>query len=218
MSLEIGDNLFKKDIYKENLEIQSQLINTIEENQKSILEKIVEEKNCTIELRDKMLLERNKILKDCANRFKNNEEMYYIYEKNSLNTYLMTKISENQDYNIIKITKDQMPQYSEVDCILKKIGEKFILDEEATEYVKIEMNERFEKILHEQNQNIKEGHIYEFVERADKSAWLIDTNEPQEENQSSYDVFEEKNFPEELLENAKEGDLFEFIHGEFKNV
>ena len=93
-----------------------------------------------------------------------------------------------------------------------KINDKFELDEETTNIVKIKQEEKFNEILEEQNKIMEsrriDGHIYEYVEGSKNSVWLIDNN------LNNGDVFEE--IQQEVFKDAQEGDLFEYINGEYK--
>lgn len=53
-----------------------------------------------------------------------------------------------------------------------------------------------------------DGHIYEYVEGSKNSVWLIDNN------LNNGEVFEE--IQQEVFKDAQEGDLFEYINGEYK--
>ena len=61
-----------------------------------------------------------------------------------------------------------------------------------------------------------EGHLYEFVESSGNRVWLIDKNTTENNTNTAFDVFEELKFPKNLLNSAKQGDVFEYVNGEYK--
>ena len=86
------------------------------------------------------------------------------------------------------------------------------MNREVLNDYKNKMEEMFNKILEEQNKMMEsrriEGHIYEYVEGSKNSVWLIDNN------LNNGEVFEE--IQQEVFKDAQEGDLFEYINGEYK--
>ena len=158
------------------------------------------------EYKDKMLINRNMILQEL-----DNNEMYYIYDKKG-SDYLATICEKGKSHEIIRIPEKDVKSNVKVDSILRKINDKFELDEKTTNIVKNKMKEMFNKILEEQNKMMGsrriEGHIYEYVEGSKDSVWLIDNN------LNNGDVFEERQ--QEVFKDAQEGDIFEYIDGKYK--
>lgn len=218
MNLELLNNLYNEEKSKKLIKNFSNKINN---ETVSVLDEILNKYNETNELRDKLLSERFKILTDYASQNIDKGEFYYIYQKASDDnqTYLMAVFGKEQTCEIFKINKEIMPANSNIDSILRKKEEKFYLDEEATEYIKSKMREKFQIIINgKENKNKIEGHIYEFVESSGNSAWLIDTNSPLDKSNNAYDVFEDTEFPLELLKSTKEGDLFKYINGKYERI
>ena len=170
------------------------------------LDIFVSENKIISEYKDKMLIERNNILKEL-----DNIEMYYIYDKKG-SDYLATICEKGKSHDVIRIPEKDVRSNVKIDSVLRKINDKFELDEETTRLVKNKMEEMFNKILEEQNKIMEsrriDGHIYEYVEGSKNSVWLIDNN------LSNGDVFEE--IQQEVFKDAQEGDLFEYINGEYK--
>ena len=208
MNLDIFENLIDK--VKENEFIQNftkELEKNIENSmQKSMLEKFVSDNKIISEYKDKMLINRNMILQEL-----NNNEMYYIYDKKG-SDYLATICESGKSHDVIRISEKDVKSNAKIDSVLRKINDKFELDEETTNIVKIKQEEKFNEILEEQNKIMEsrriEGHIYEYVEGSKDSVWLIDNN------LNNGDVFEERQ--QEVFKDAQEGDLFEYINGEYK--
>lgn len=213
MNLEIFENLIDK--IKSNEFIQNftkELENTIGNNiQKSILDKFVDENKIISEYKDKMLIIRNEILEEQAKETCARGKMYYIYDKKG-SDYLATICESGKSHEIIKIHEDDVKFNVKIDSVLRKINDKFELDAETTGVVKNEMEEKFAEILEEQNKMMEsrriDGHIYEYVEGSKDSVWLIDNN------LNNGDVFEE--IQQEVFKDAQEGDIFEYINGEYR--
>lgn len=208
MNLDIFENLIDK--VKENEFIQN-FTKELEKNmensmQKSMLEKFVSDNKIISEYKDKMLINRNMILQEL-----NNNEMYYIYDKKG-SDYLATICEKGKSHEIIRIPERDVKSNVKIDSVLRKINDKFELDEETTRLVKNKMEEMFKKILEEQNEMMEsrriDGHIYEYVEGSKNSVWLIDNN------LNNGEVFEE--IQQEVFKDAQERDLFEYINGEYK--
>ena len=76
------------------------------------------------------------------------------------------------------------------------------------------MTEMINSLLKEQNEMLEaqriEGHLYEFVEEGKNKVWLIDIT------LDNGECIEEFDFPEEILESAKPGDVFQYVNGEYK--
>ena len=208
MNLDIFENLIDK--VKENEFIQNftkELEKNIENSmQKSMLEKFVSDNKIISEYKDNMLINRNMILQEL-----NNNEMYYIYDKKG-SDYLATICESRKSHEVIRIPEKDVKSNIKIDSVLRKINNKFELDEETTNIVKIKQEEKFNEILEEQNKIMEsrriEGHIYEYVEGSKDSVWLIDNN------LNNGDVFEERQ--QEVFKDAQEGDIFEYINGEYK--
>ena len=194
-----------------NLDIFENLIDKVKENEfiqnfTKELEKFVSDNKIISEYKDKMLINRNMILQEL-----NNNEMYYIYDKKG-SDYLATICEKGKSHDVIRIPEKDVKSNVKIDSVLIKINDKFELDEETTRLVKNKMEEMFNKILEEQNKMMEsrriEGHIYEYVEGSKNSVWLIDNN------LNNGEVFEE--IQQEVFKDAQEGDLFEYINGEYK--
>ena len=54
-----------------------------------------------------------------------------------------------------------------------------------------------------------EGHLYEFVEKTGDTIWLID------KNNINGNCFEEIKFRKDTFENAKEGNIYQYVNGEY---
>ena len=169
--------------------------------------------------RDKMLLERLKILNDYAKQTLDKGQMYYIYDKNSKmqDVYNLCICEEGNSHIIIEESKEDLPVGAEQGSVLRKRGDIYILDDEATIEIAQELYNLNDEILKEQAEFLEskriEGHIYEMSENGEDRAWLFDVTD---ESSNWIEEVEEIDFPKELLQDAKEGDLFIYEDGEYK--
>ena len=210
------NNLIQNFIKELEEYLQNNITNNLENssrNEISLLDQILEENNVTSEYRDKMLINRGNILQNYAKQTADNGTMYYVYDKSD-NNYLVSICEENRSHEIIKLFENDLPQGAGVDSVLRLQKGKYTLDQEATEYVKDEMLETFNQLLKEQSHKMEErrieSHIYEFIESSGKSIWLIDNTI------NSNKVFEEFEFQPQIFDSAKEGDLFQYIDGDYQ--
>ncbi len=224
MNLDLFNDLFNK--AKENNIIQNFIQelgnylekNTLEnkpENETSLLEKMQEQNPITAEYRDKMSLERRTILETYASQTKDQGTMYYIYDKSG-NDYLVSICEEARSHEIIKIPENELPKGAGIDSVLREQDGNYVWDKEATKIITEKMTQKFQELLEEQNQKMQErrveGHLYEFVEKAGNSIFLIDKNE------NTGKVFQELEFEPQIFENAKEGDTFQYLDGQYKKT
>lgn len=221
MNLDLFNNLInhvKENDFIQNFikELGNYLENNISEKEKidnlSILDEIQNKTNITSEYRDKMSLERRKILEEYANKTQDKGTMYYIYDKSN-NNYLLTICDKGKSNEVVKVEKNELPKEAGIDSILRKENGKYKIDKEATKNIKEEIKEKFNELLQEQAQEMKkrriEGHLYEFVEKTGNSIWLIDNNK------NDGKVFQEFEFLENNFKDAKEGDIFIYSKGKY---
>ena len=184
----------------------------VSRNEVSLLDKVREENNVTVEYRDKMYIARRNILQDYARKTAEDGTMYYIYDKFDDN-YLVSICDEKRSHEIIELKRNELPEGAGIDSVLRLQNGKYILDNKATDFVREEMADGFDKLLEEQFDLMQErrvdGHVYEFVEGDADSIWLIDCDS------NNGLAFEEFEFSKDVFENAKEGDLFEFVNGKY---
>ena len=166
--------------------------------------------------RDKFFMERSNVLNSYAEQTLDKGEMYYIYDKNSkmIDGYNLCVCKEGMSHTIIEVSRSELPNESKIGSVLRKSGNTYILDEEATINIENKIENIKNEIIEEQKEYIEskrlEGHIYEMSENNGESVWLFDIT-----NNSSEGI-EEINFPDDLLKNSEEGDLFIYRNGEYQ--
>jgi len=169
--------------------------------------------------KDNMLKERANILQDYAENTKEAGEMYYIYNvsENEKNSYNISKTDKN--HKILTLSIDELPKGTQLGSVLRKQGDKFILDANATRIVGKRINEMIEEQIKKQNQFLKDkridGHMYEVEEKDNGRIWLYDLNNIEG---GGIEEFEEIEFPNNLYQMSKKGDKFLYKDGGYQKV
>lgn len=168
------------------------------------------------EFRDKMYIERSKILNDYAKQTIDKGQMYYIYDKNSKfkDVYNLCICEDEKSHIIIEANSNILPNGAKIGSILRKLKDSYILDNEATKDISEKIEKMKDELLEKQTEFLNskriEDHIYEVSENGKDRIWLFDITS------NSDEALEEIDFPKELLQNAKVGDLFIYKNGEYK--
>jgi len=166
--------------------------------------------------RDEILIKRAKILNKYAYETSQKGEMYYIYSKNSQNEdkYNLCICEEGKSHIVIEASKEELPSNIQIGSVLRKTGDLYILDEESTIEVKKEITNIIDELIKEQAEFLDskriEDHIYEMSENSGDRACLFDITSGENEE------IEEIDFPMELLNDSKEGDLFIYKNGQYQ--
>lgn len=205
---------------KEVLTFLKELSNYIEKDElkveRNMIEEIQHKNKLTSKFKDEMLLERIDILINYAKETAEKGNMYFIYDKNSIdeNKYNMCLCNENDIYKVIEIDKNNLPDGSGLNSALRENNGKYILDQESTEELSIKINEMINKMLEKQEEYLQEyrieGHIYKVDEKEEDRLWLVDITN------NSNEAIEEINIPEEVLNNISEGGKLKFEDGKYQ--
>ncbi|MBR3132573.1 MAG: DUF3006 domain-containing protein [Clostridia bacterium] len=193
-----------------------ELRNHLEKEDLKLIGPTYNENKITVKYRDKMLIERGNILNNYAQKSLSDGELYYIYSKNSKMSdgYNLCNCEREKSSDIIEVNSGELPYGATIGSVLRKQGDSYILDQEATNEIAKEINNMKEKLLKEQSEFLEgnriEGHVYELYENNGDRAWLFDITSGNSEG------IEEIDFPEDLLTNGKEGDLFIYKNGEYQ--
>lgn len=219
MNLDLFKNLINST--KENNIVQN-FINELgealeknsERNEITLVDKMLNGRKLTASYRDKINIEKGNIISNYSKKTSDKGDLYYIYSRNLNNTYNVGIEKDGIYQGDIEVQEEELPMGAGVDSILRVKNGRYLLDEKATEVVQEELIELINRLLEEQDKTLKEQrvekHLYEFVERSGDSAWLI--------NKTNYtgECFEEIDFPKEVLNKAKEGDIFEYVNGQYQ--
>ena len=217
---DIKNNLNEK-YRKEVLTFLKEISNYLEEDikvERNMLEEVQQENKLISKFRDEMLLERIEILNNYAKETADQGNMYFIYDKNSMdeNKYNMCLCNENDIYKVIEIDKSSLPERAMVNSVLRENNGQYILDKESTDNLVIRIDEMINRLLEKQEEYLQEyrveGHIYKVDEKETDRAWLVDITS------NSNEAIEEINIPEEVLNNISEGDRLRFQAGKYELI
>ena len=217
---DIKNNLNEK-YRKEVLTFLKEISNYLEEDikvERNMLEEVQQENKLISKFRDEMLLERIEILNNYAKETVEKGNMYFIYDKNSMdeNKYNMCLCNENDIYKVIEIDKSSLPERAMVNSVLRENNGQYILDKESTDNLVIRIDEMINRLLEKQEEYLQEyrveGHIYKVDEKETDRAWLVDITS------NSNEAIEEINIPEEVLNNISEGDRLRFQAGKYELI
>lgn len=175
-------------------------------------------KKIITKFRNEMLLERVNILQKYAENTKEKGEMLYVYDVsvNETNSYNLCSFNSNKNNEIITKLAEELPVNINLGSVLRKQGENIVLDKEATKIIEIQIEDMIKEKIKQQNQYLSskriDGHIYEVGEKYSEKIWLYDLNNV---SNNGIEGIEEINFPKDLYEIAKQGDLFVYKNGEY---
>ena len=166
-----------------------------------------------------MFTQRSKILQDYAQDTKEKGEMFYIYDisTNEKSSYNLSYCDINRSHEVLTKSIEELPSESNLGSVLRKNGKNFIIDIEATKEVEKEINNMIKEKIEEQREYLNskriDGHIYEVGEKYSGRIWLYDLKNI---SGGGIEGIEEIEFPKDLYQTAKEGDLFVYEDGEYK--
>lgn len=178
-------------------------------------ESILQNEKMTTEYRDKINIEKNKILNNYAKETIDEGTMYYIYSKNSKNEfdYNLCICEEGKCNKVIVVQEKEVPKDAKIGSVLRMKGEKYILDKQATKEISKQLQEITNKLVEEQKQKLEEcrieGNTYEIIDKSSDRVWLINKDKGDEKS------FEEIDFPEELLKQVNIETQLQYIKGKY---
>lgn len=218
MNLNLFNNLInnskENNIFQKFIEELNKFLEDNERNQVLLVQKILNGRALTTKYRDEINIERHDIINNYSKENSKQGEFYYVYNKRSDNTYGIVSHKNGEAGINIVVKESELPKGAGVDSVLKVKNGKLVLYKDATEKIQKELTEMINKLLEEQASRLEmqrvEGYLYRFVEKTGDTVWLI--------NETNYtgECFEEVDFPNELLESATEGTIFQYINGEYQ--
>ena len=177
---------------------------------------ITSEKKASLTSENSIMKARDEILKEYAKNTTEEGDLYFIFNKvKGTDDYRVIQMGENIDKTITVNSKD-LPQNSNLNQVMRLKDGKFELDTVGTEKVQDKIYEKAEEILDRQDKKLqdyrKDGHIYVVTEDKNNRIFLWDTTA-----KPDFEI-EEVNFPENLLNEAKEGNKFIYKNGEYEKI
>ena len=188
------------------------------DRQVSILEQVQKSEKVTVMYRDKINIERNKILNNYAKENQDKGVLYYIYNKvQDTDNYLLSICEENKSNVVIEVNEKKLPKGISVDTVLRQENGKYIVDTRATFIVRKQIEKMVNKLLKEQEQYLQsnrvEGHIYEVGEVERDRVWLYDITK---NDVNGIEAFEEIQFPLEFINKITEGTKVIYQNGSYE--
>lgn len=210
------DNKNREEVSEFIKEVSDYLEND-NKRQVSILEQVENSEKVTVLYRDKMHIERNKILNNYAKENLDKGIMYYIYNKDlETNSYQLCICEENKSNVVIEVKEEDLPEGVSVDTVLRQENGKYV-DTRATFVVRKQIQEMVNKLLKEQEKYLQsnrlEGHTYEVGEIESDRVWLYDITK---NDVNGIEAFEEINFPLELINKVTEGTKVIYRNGNYE--
>lgn len=166
--------------------------------------------------KNKMLIERRNILQNYAEKTKEQGEMFYIYDVSTFGEDLYNLLNPKTNQVITK-SIDELPAGSNLGSVLRKNENEFKLDNDGTKFVGQEINSMIKGKIKEQNEYLEtsriEGHRYQVDEKYSGRMWLYDLDK---NVNGEMEGIEEIDFPKDLYEIAKKGNVFVYKDGKYK--
>ena len=186
--------------------------------QVSILDRVQNSEKITVLYRDKMNIERNKILNNYVKENQDKGDLYYIYNKvQDTDNYLLSICEENKSNIVIELNEDELPKGISVDTVLRKENGKYIVDTRSTFIIRKQIEEMVRKLLNEQEKYLQsnrlEGHVYEVEEVESDRVWLYDITK---DAVNGMEAFEEIEVPLELINKVTEGTKVIYQNGRYE--
>ena len=228
MNLDLGNN-FLNGLTENNLvqnfinELAKYLENKLgkERTEIPIIEDILSKNNVTTGNENDIRCKVDGIILEYAKQNFNNDSMYFVQDSKKTywsnnkenynnNVYSVLKVENNQ-IEEIEINKKDMPLNIGINDVFTINNDKYIIDNQATEELQVEIRNMAKEIINKQNEKLdsyrKEGHLYMVCEELGNNRFLWDlTDAPKFE-------FEEVNIPKGLLDRATEGSVLKYTNG-----
>ena len=206
---EIKKNEGVRNFIKELGESLENKLTNNENNNMSLVQNKLKENTLTTKYRDEINIQKSNIISN----YSKNKEMYYIYNKSSDDMYGIVEYINGKSSEDIWVEAEKIPKEAKVDTVLKKEDNQCIVDKIATKELQEKIIEMINNLIEQQEKELEEkrieGHLYEFVEKTGDTIWLID------KNNINGNCFEEIKFRKDTFENAKEGNIYQYVNGEY---
>ena len=167
----------------------------------------------TTKFRDSMLAERNNILQDYAHQ---TGDLYYAYSAsmNKPNSYNLANYVSDGTHLVITKSISELPTNCMLGAVLRKQNNSFVIDAAATKIVGKAVNSMIKEKILEQDKYLNSqrinGHTYEVAEKYNNRVILYDLDIPDGSSE-----IEEIDFPKDLYDSTKEGDLLIYHDGKY---
>jgi len=192
---------------------------SISRKEQSLIQELLAQNKLTTDYRDKMHVERSRILQDYSKQTTDKGEMYYIYNKDDdeIDTYHLCICDQKSSHRVIEVKGSDLPAGAGVDSVLRIRKGEYVLDKVATNEVYQKMEKMVLQLLEEQTQKMEEhrieSHLYEVIEVSSKNLTLLDITKDKNNGECFEELVSKQNFP-----SVKEGDILKYVNGEYINT
>lgn len=188
--------------------------NVLGKGEEGIMEQIQSQRNTSVISKNTMQNEMNDILSKYAENTSMQGDLYFVVSKGKEKDNYTTFKYENGNRSVIKLNKNELPKGGEINSVLRKENDKYMLDKEGTKNVINQITNMANEVLNKQDRELKNfrknGHLYKVEEDINNRVYLTDITD-----KSNNEVLEEVDFPSNLLKEAKEGVVFKFENGQY---
>lgn len=186
-----------------------------EKNKDGIIESSLKDRKVSIASKNEIKMEEEAIIKEYANINSHQEAFYYIAGKSSKKTgFIVVYQYENSKETIFTIEEKELPEDYYINCILRMKKNKYYIDKNSSNEIEEQLKQMIARVLENQDKELqeyrKENHLYRVEEDMESKIFLWDMTDKPEFS------IEEVDFPNELIQNAKEGAVFEFKNGTYR--
>ena len=215
MKLDLFNNLFndiKKEDFIQNFmnELSDYMKKDKESEELLSTDEIVKKYSLNMQSSIKLREEREQIIeKYCAN---SGEELYYVtYKYTDKNIYTISKYNEEGKNNTFYLSKYDLPQDVREDNVLKKEGDKYVINQNATKVITKQIEEcaiAIAKIQESQLNNLRtENALYQVVGFTSKGVTL--------RNLENNIKFEETEIKQDIKSKIGTDYILKYVNGEY---
>lgn len=195
-------------------DLANSLKNSSTNRDEDIVTQVISNNKVTLATENSIFKARENAIHNYAIQTESEGSLYYVYNKiKDSDSYRVIEI-DGETEKMLTVNKENLPTGATVDSCIRKIGDNFVLDADATKNISNAINNDAKNLIEEQNQKLadyrKEGHIYLVTEDTNNRIYLYDTTSNPE-----FEV-EEIDFPEELKSVATEGRMFIYTNGSYE--
>ena len=195
-------------------DLANSLKNSSTNRDEDIVTQILSNNKVTLATENSIFKARENAIHNYAIQTESDGPLYYVYNKVKDSDNYRVIETDGKSEKMLTVSEENLPTGATVNSCIRKNGDDFVLDTDATKSISDAINNNAKTLIEEQNQKLadyrKDGHIYLVTEDTNNRIFLYDTTSKPE-----FEI-EEIDFPEELRFVATEGKKFIFTNGSYK--
>lgn len=181
-------------------------------NQMMTIKDIEKQYKLTYESSCQLISKRNDILQEYAKKLKDGENLYYVSYKNEFkNTYKIIEFNNKGESNSFFLSKEELPNNISVDKVIRKVNDRFIIDNKKTKEIMDKVEDTAKELLSEQDSKLgkyrEENCLYQVVDLSLNGVYL--------QNKNNNIIFEEVNIPKELEDVIMKDFIIRYKNGTY---